>query len=243
MLFIKSFIKKLIQINCKYSFPASSIVTEAVAQTCSVKKVFWLISQNSRETTCARVTFLIKCRPKACNFIRKQTLIQVLFCDFKKFQRTPFLQNTSGGCYLSYWVSTKGISNPLFFKFDIYINTWWELGLFGWVNQGNQQGSFPEYFFKESVTDIFLRKFLEYWPERITPKQRRKISHHHQECSKVRRDHYHVTIRNNDNYMTFPLWEKQLLLKHWVAQEKWKFVTKIQEKKISILFGRVNQRN
>ena len=170
MLFIKSFIKKLIQINCKYSFPASSIVTEAVAQTCSTKRL-----------------------------------------------RTPFLQNTSGGCYLSYWVSTKGISNPLFFKFDIYINTWWELGLFGWVNQGNQQGSFPEYFFKESVTDIFLRKFLEYWPERIALKQRRKISHHHQKCSKLRRDHYHVTVRNNDNYMTFPLWEKQLLLKHWVA--------------------------
>ena len=206
MLFIKSFIKKLIQINCKYSFPASSIVTEAVAQTCSVKKVFWLISQNSRETTCARVTLL-----------ENRLWYRCFSVNFTKFLRTPFLQTTSGGCYFSYWVSARGISNPLFFKFDVYINMWWELGLFGWVNQGNQQGSFTEYFFKESVTDIFLRKFLEYWPERITPKQRRKISHHHQECSKVRRDHYHVTIRNNDNYMTFPLWEKQLLLKHWVA--------------------------
>ena len=35
-------------------------VTEAVAQTCSVKKVFLEISQNSQEKTCARVSFLIK---------------------------------------------------------------------------------------------------------------------------------------------------------------------------------------
>ena len=33
---------------------------EAVAQTCSVKKVFLEISQNSQENTCARVSFLIK---------------------------------------------------------------------------------------------------------------------------------------------------------------------------------------
>ena len=34
--------------------------TEAVAQMCSVKKVFLEISQNSKENTCARVSFLIK---------------------------------------------------------------------------------------------------------------------------------------------------------------------------------------
>ena len=33
---------------------------EAIAQTCSVKKVFLEISQNSQENTCARVSFLIK---------------------------------------------------------------------------------------------------------------------------------------------------------------------------------------
>ena len=33
---------------------------EAVIQTCSVKKVFLEISQNSQENTCARVSFLIK---------------------------------------------------------------------------------------------------------------------------------------------------------------------------------------
>ena len=33
---------------------------EAVAQRCSVKKVFLEIPQNSRENNCARVSFLIK---------------------------------------------------------------------------------------------------------------------------------------------------------------------------------------
>ena len=33
---------------------------EAVAQGCSVKKVFLEISQNSPENTCARASFLIK---------------------------------------------------------------------------------------------------------------------------------------------------------------------------------------
>ena len=36
------------------------VTEEAVAQTCSVKKVFLEISQNSQENTCARVSFLIK---------------------------------------------------------------------------------------------------------------------------------------------------------------------------------------
>ena len=35
-------------------------IKEAVAQMCSVKKVFLEISKNSQENTCARVSFLIK---------------------------------------------------------------------------------------------------------------------------------------------------------------------------------------
>ena len=35
-------------------------IKEAVAQTCSVKKEFLEISQNSQENTCARLSFLIK---------------------------------------------------------------------------------------------------------------------------------------------------------------------------------------
>ena len=36
------------------------LITESVAQRCSVKKVFLEISQNSQENTYARVSFLIK---------------------------------------------------------------------------------------------------------------------------------------------------------------------------------------
>ena len=39
---------------------------EAVAQTCSVKKVFLEISQNSQENTCARASFLIKLVAGGC---------------------------------------------------------------------------------------------------------------------------------------------------------------------------------
>ena len=60
---------------------------------CSVKKMFLEILQNSQENICARVSFLIKLQ--ACNFIKKQALVQVFPVNFAKFLRTPFLQNTS----------------------------------------------------------------------------------------------------------------------------------------------------
>ena len=48
-----SFLVKLLAANTRFG-------SEAVAQRCSVKKVFLEISQNSQENTCARVYFLIK---------------------------------------------------------------------------------------------------------------------------------------------------------------------------------------
>ena len=42
-----------------------SLNIEAVARRCSVQKVFLEIWQNSQETTCTRVSFLISCRPQA----------------------------------------------------------------------------------------------------------------------------------------------------------------------------------
>ena len=56
--------------------------TEAVVQTCSVKKVFSEISQNSLENTCAGVSFSIKL----------QTLAQVFSCEFCEFLRTSFIK-------------------------------------------------------------------------------------------------------------------------------------------------------
>ena len=65
-------------------FPHKS---EAVVWKCSVEKVFLKFYQNSKENTCGRVSFL---RPKACNFIKKETLAQVLSCEFCKISKNTF---------------------------------------------------------------------------------------------------------------------------------------------------------
>ena len=44
--------------------------------------MFLEISQNSLENTCARASILIKLQIEVCNFIKKETLAQVLFCEF-----------------------------------------------------------------------------------------------------------------------------------------------------------------
>ena len=71
-----------------------------VARRCSVKMVFLEIWQNSQESTCARVSFLIKLQ--ACNLIEKETLAHVFPYKFlQNFEEHLFLQNTSGGCFWS----------------------------------------------------------------------------------------------------------------------------------------------
>ena len=51
---------------------------EAVTRRCSVKKVFLNISQNSQESICVRVSFLIKLRASACNFDKKDSVTGLL---------------------------------------------------------------------------------------------------------------------------------------------------------------------
>ena len=53
--------------------------TGAVVRRCSVKKVFWKISQISQENTCARVSFLIR-----------KTLAQVFSCKFYEVCKNIF---------------------------------------------------------------------------------------------------------------------------------------------------------
>ena len=62
---------------------ATSVVKAAVHK-CSVKKVFLEISQNSRENTSARVSFLTNLQPETCSFIKKETLAQVFSWEFYK---------------------------------------------------------------------------------------------------------------------------------------------------------------
>ena len=63
---------------------------EAVAQRCSIKKVFLEFSQNSQENTCARVPFLIKLQVSSCNFIKKETPGQVFSCEFCEIFKNTF---------------------------------------------------------------------------------------------------------------------------------------------------------
>ena len=71
-----------------------NIYSEEVVRRCSVKKVFLEISQNSQENTCARVFFLIKLRASPCSFIKKETLAQVLSCEFFEISKNTFCHRT-----------------------------------------------------------------------------------------------------------------------------------------------------
>ena len=90
------------------SFAYSSKLSEAVFRRCSVEKLFLEISQNSQETNCARASFLEKrlaLRP--ATLLKKRLWHRCFPVNFVKFVRTPFLQNTSGGCFLT----VKTVSN------------------------------------------------------------------------------------------------------------------------------------
>ena len=58
---------------------------------CSVWKVFLEISQNSQESTCARLSFLIKLQAQDCNFIKNETLAQVFSCEICEISKNNFL--------------------------------------------------------------------------------------------------------------------------------------------------------
>ena len=51
----------------------------------SAKKLFINISQNSKESTGGRVSFLIKLQAKVGNFIKKETVGQMFFCVLRNF--------------------------------------------------------------------------------------------------------------------------------------------------------------
>ena len=65
-------------------------------QRCSVKKVSVEISQNSQENTCSvpESLFWQSCRPKACNFIKKETPAQVFSCEFCEISKNTFSYRT-----------------------------------------------------------------------------------------------------------------------------------------------------
>ena len=72
---------------CKLILGNAKQRLEAVVKSCSVKKVFLDISQNSQENTCVRLSFLIKLQ---ANFIKKETLAQVFSCELCEISENIF---------------------------------------------------------------------------------------------------------------------------------------------------------
>ena len=90
-----------------------SILSEPVVQRCSVKKVLLEISQNSQENSCARDSFLTKLQALGLQlYFKKETLAQVLTCEFCEisrdtfFHRTPLVAASVLFCILSFSFSS-----------------------------------------------------------------------------------------------------------------------------------------
>ena len=82
-LFVRLYITK--KNNGKYLNNKTLKWSEALAQRCSVKKLFLETSQNSQKSTCS----------EACNFIKKETLTQVFSCECCEISKNIFSYRTS----------------------------------------------------------------------------------------------------------------------------------------------------
>ena len=72
----------------KFYLRNTFLTAEAVVWRCSIKKVFLEISQNLQDNTCVRKSF--SAFPKACNFIKKDSLTQVFSCEFWEISENTF---------------------------------------------------------------------------------------------------------------------------------------------------------
>ena len=75
------------ELVCKYS--------EAAFRRWSYKKVFWKYEANLQENKDAEMWFQQSYKASlACNFIKKETLTQVLSCEFCEISKNIFLHGT-----------------------------------------------------------------------------------------------------------------------------------------------------
>ena len=73
-----------------------------------LKKVSLKISQCSQGNTGAGISFKYSCRSSACNFIKRETVVQMFSCGFCKIFKTRFFKYISGRVLLEeYWISLK----------------------------------------------------------------------------------------------------------------------------------------
>ena len=89
--------------------------SDIVTQRCCVKNVFLEILENSQENTRARVFLLIKLHApvSACNFIKKDTLVQMFSCEFCEISKNTFSYRTS-------LVAASSSSKQVFLKISWY---------------------------------------------------------------------------------------------------------------------------
>ena len=126
-------------------FVCDNICLEAVAPKCSVKRVFFEISQNSQGNTCVSL-FLIKLEAEACNFIIKRLWHRFFLVNFAKFRRTSFLREHFRWLLLCVHVRFQWVWKPQFcdepnISFSIVVSQiiwyhiiihyfhWWSLGI------------------------------------------------------------------------------------------------------------------
>ena len=114
--------------------------TEAAVRIGSIKKMFLKISQNSQEKTFIGSSFLIKMQTCRLQLIKKETPIQVLFCEFCK---TP-PENASVNSKNSLKTEQRSHQEMLYEIYDLRISnisceiTW----KFTKIFERNQQRSF-----------------------------------------------------------------------------------------------------
>ena len=71
---------------------------QPINHTWSKKQMFLKTLQNSKENTSAGVSFLINCRLEECNFVKRETLVQVFSCEY--FPKNSFFtEKSQGDCF------------------------------------------------------------------------------------------------------------------------------------------------
>ena len=99
--------------NCRRFNSGVLVLLESEAAIGGVlwRKVFLKMSQNSQENNGAKVSFSTKLQAEACNFIKKETLAEVLSCEFCEiFQNTfstKYLRTTGSVEFFSCHVEHK----------------------------------------------------------------------------------------------------------------------------------------
>ena len=80
--------------------------------------MFLEISQNSQENTCASLFFNKVAGRQACNFVKKETLAQVFYCEFCEISKNDFFYRTplvaASDVLMSFYILFAAIALKLF---------------------------------------------------------------------------------------------------------------------------------